>query len=352
MIGRPNMAKKSPFEKQRRRKVRPTMVDVARTAGVSTATVSHVLSGARVVRQIRRERVLKAIDFLDYSPNQVAASLRVRRSAVIGIIVPDIISSFFSQIVRQIEDLASGSKYQILLADTQEDPVRERERVRALIRRRPDGLILVPCRDHTETLEDLRKSEIPTVIIDRVEKGTEFDSIFVQNAKAAAEGCSYLISLGHRRIALVISEPRLRNISQRIRGYHAAMNEAGCDDAGMIINGGLTLEEGYLATRRFLVAGKRPTAVFALTDYLALGTLRALSEAGLTVPDDISLLAFDDTDWMAATRPSISAISQPIGVIAQQAWRTLQERIEGKRGKNLACQLSCTLIKRESTKQL
>jgi LacI family transcriptional regulator len=140
------------------------MVDVARTAGVSTATVSHVLSGARVVRQIRRERVLKAIDFLDYSPNQVAASLRVRRSAVIGIIVPDIISSFFSKIVRQIEDLASGSKYQILLADTQEDPVRERERVRALIRRRPDGLIFVPCRDHTDTLEDLRKSEIPTVL--------------------------------------------------------------------------------------------------------------------------------------------------------------------------------------------
>src|ERR1700744_3765194 len=147
MIGRPNLAKKSSGEKQQHRKMRPTMVDVARTAGVSTATVSHVLSGAKAVRQVRRERVLKAIAFLDYSPNQVAASLRVRRSAVIGIIVPDIISSFFSKIVRQIEDLASGSKYQILLADTQEDPVRERERVRALIRRRPDGLILVPCRD-------------------------------------------------------------------------------------------------------------------------------------------------------------------------------------------------------------
>jgi LacI family transcriptional regulator len=328
------------------------MVDVARTAGVSTATVSHVLSGTRVVREIRKERVLKAVDSLGYSPNQVAASLRVRRSSVIGIIVPDIISSFFSKIVRQIEDSASGSKYQILLADTQEDPVRERERVRALIRRRPDGLIFVPCRDHTETLEDLRQSEIPTVIIDRVEKGTEFDSIFVQNAKAAAEGCRYLVSLGHRRIALVISEPRLRNISQRIRGYRAAMKEAGFEDSGMMINGGLTLEEGYLATRRFLSAGKRPSALFALTDYLALGALRALSEAGLTVPGDISLLAFDDTDWMAATRPSISAISQPIGEIAQQAWRTLQKRIEGKPGKNVVCQLSCTLIKRESTRQL
>jgi LacI family transcriptional regulator len=157
--------------------MRPTMVDVARIAGVSTATVSHVLRGTKVVRQMRKERVLKAIELLDYSPNQVAASLRVRRSAVIGIIVPDIISSVFSKIVRQMEDLASGSKYQILLADAQEDPVRERGRVRALIRRRPDGLILVPCRDHTETLVDLRKSEIPTVILDRVEKGTEFDSI-------------------------------------------------------------------------------------------------------------------------------------------------------------------------------
>jgi LacI family transcriptional regulator len=124
---------------------------------------------------------------------------------------------------------------------------------------------LVPCRDHTETLEDLRKSEIPTVIIDRVEKGTEFDSIFVQNAKAATEGSRYLISLGHRRIALLISEPRLRNISHRIRGYRAAMKEVGFNDTGMIINGGLTLEEGYLAMRQFLMAGKRPTAVFALT---------------------------------------------------------------------------------------
>jgi LacI family transcriptional regulator len=130
------------------------------------------------------------------------------------------------------------------------------------------------------------------------------------------------------------------------------MKQGGFDDTGMLINGGLTLEHGYLATSQFLTADKQPTAVFALTDYLALGALRALSEVGLTVPGDVSLLAFDDTDWMAATRPSISAISQPIVEIAQQAWRTLQERIEGKRRKNLACQLSCTLIKRESTRQL
>jgi LacI family transcriptional regulator, galactose operon repressor len=343
------MPKRSAPEIQSNRGAPPTMHDVARVAGVSIATVSHVLSGVRVVGQIRRERVLQAIDSLGYSPNQVAASLRVRRSAVIAIVVPDIISSFFAKIVRQIEELASGSKYQILLADTQEDPVREGERVRALIRRRPDGLIFVPCQDHTETLEDLRKSDIPVVVIDRVEKGTEFDSISVHNTKAANEGCQHLLSLGHRKITLLVSEPRLRNIAQRIRGYHSAMKNAGVSDHEEIVIGGFTPEQAYMAMGEHLAAGNRPTAIFALTDYLALGTLHALSELDLIVPRDISLLAFDDTDWMTAVRPYISSVRQPIDEIASHAWHTLKDRIEGKRTKQTAWELSCTLIKREST---
>ncbi len=330
--------------------LRPTIRDVAKAAGVSTATVSHVLSGARAVRPARQKQVLEAIESLGYSPNWAAASLRVRRSSVIGIVVPDVTSTFFGTLIREVEELAAVSNYQILLADTQEDPDRERERVRALIRRRPDGLIVVPCRDHTRTLEDIRRSDIPTVIVDRVEKETEFDSVSVGNFESTREGCRHLISLGHRRITLLVSEPGLRNIAERIGGYREALAEAGLGRLEAItVAGTNSAERGCQALRPNLAAPSRPTAIFALTDYLALGALRAIWEAGLSVPNQISLLAFDDCEWMTGLRPFLSAVRQPVHQIASEAWSTLKNRLEGKPMARLRHVLPCSLIIREST---
>jgi LacI family transcriptional regulator, galactose operon repressor len=331
------------------RSPRPTIRDVAEAAGVSTATVSNVLRGTRFVGPAREKKVRDAIELLGYNPNWVAASLRSRRSGVIGIVVPDITNSFFAAIVRHIEELAAQSDYQILLADTQENPDREKERVLALIRRQVDGLILTPCRDPSETLEEIRKSKIPTVIVDRVEDGSEFDSVSSTNVEAAYDGCRHLISLGHRRITMLVSEPLLRNIAERIQGYRKALAEAGLSKFATVVVSGLSSEQAQRALRPILTANNRPSAIFAVTNFLALGALRAIWEAGLSVPETISLLAFDDCEWMTALRPFISVIRQPIEEIARTAWSALTDRQAGRRVEPLCWELPCTLLVREST---
>jgi LacI family transcriptional regulator len=347
------MGKNSMHRRQQAvRNPRPTIRDVAEAAGVSTATVSNVLRRTRFVGPARERKVRDAIELLGYNPNWVAASLRSRRSGVIGIVVPDITNSFFAAVVRRIEELAARSNYQILLADTQEDPAREKERVLALIRRQVDGLIVTPCRDQSETFEDIRKSKIPTVIVDRVETGTEFDCVSATNIEAAYQGCRHLISLGHRRVTMLVSEPLLRNIAERIQGYRRALAEARLSRFELIVVSGMGSEQARRSLRPILIGADRPTAIFAANNCLALGALRAIWETGLSVPETISLLAFDDCEWMTALRPFLSAIRQPIEEIALAAWSALSDRQAGRRVEPLWKELPCTLLVRESTASL
>jgi LacI family transcriptional regulator len=328
---------------------RPTIRDVAQTAGVSTATVSNVLRGTCFVRAERRQKVLSAIQALGYSPNLMAAGLRARRSRMIGIAVPDITASFFGTLVRRIEELASGSDYQILLVDTQENPDRELERVRTLIRRQADGLILIPCADCARTLDDVRKSKIPTVLVDRTVRESELDAISADNFAAAREGSRHLISLGHRRMAFLASDPNLRNIAERIQGYREAMSEAGLARFIRVVTGGMTSEQAHKALRRVLLLNDRPSAIFAATHVMALGSLRAIWEAGIALPETMSLIAFDDCECMTTLRPFLSALCQPIDEMAREAWSVLTDRIEGRPLEKVSRQFPCRLVIREST---
>jgi LacI family transcriptional regulator len=328
---------------------RPTMRDVAKAAGVSTATVSNVLRGLRFVGPEKRQRVLDAIAMLDYSPNRVAASLRSRRSHMIGIVVPDITTSFFSAVVRRIEEFAAGSNYQILLAESQEDTGRERERIQALIARQADGLIIVPCIDKSPALDDVRRSGIPTVVFDRVAADIDFDSIAVDNIGAGREGTRHLLSLGHRNIVMLASDMALRNIAERVQGYRSALQEAGLGALERVVVSGDKADDGERALRTVLAQPHRPSAVFTSTHILAMGALRAVWAAGLRIPQSISLLTFDESVWMTALRPFLSVIHQPVEEIAQEAWSTMMERLAGRHSPPVHRDLRCSLIAREST---
>ena len=339
--------------KRRRRQstgnLHPTIKDVAQAAGVSTATVSNVLRGTRFVSTQRRENVVNAIQSLGYSPNLMAAGLRARRSRIIGIVVPDITTSFFGTLVRRIEELVSGNDYQILLVDTQENADRELQRVRALIRHQADGLILIPCSDCARTLHDIGKSNIPTVLIDRTVKESELDTISADNFAAAREGCRHLISLGHRKIILLASDPNIRNIAERIQGYRQAMAEAGLSEFIRVVIGGMTSEHAHKALRQALLSKGKPSAIFAATHVMALGSLWAIWEAGMVLPETISLIAFDDCEWMTALRPFVSTLRQPIDEMAREAWSVLTGRIEGRQFEKVRREFPCTLVVREST---
>jgi len=325
------------------------MRDVAEAAGVSTATVSNVLHGLRFVGPEKQQRVLDAIARLSYSPNRVAASLRSRRSHMIGIVLPDMTTSFFSAMFRRIEELASDSNYQILLAESQEDTVRERERIQALIARQADGLIFVPCIDKSPVLEEIRQSGIPTVIFDRVAADTNFDSIAVDNIAAGREGTAHLLAFGHRNIVFLASDPGLRNIAERTEGYRSVLQEAGFGDLARVIVSGDKAIDGERAMRAVLAEPNRPSAVFTSTHILAMGALRAIWSAGLHIPQSISLLTFDESVWMTALRPFLSVIHQPVEEMAQAIWSTMTERLAGRTSPPVRLDLKCSLIEREST---
>lgn len=325
------------------------MRDVAEAAGVSTATVSNVLRGLRFVGPEKTQRVLAAIAALNYSPNRVAASLRNRRSNMIGIVVPDITTSFFSAMVRRLEELAAGSNYQILLAESQEDTQRERERIQAFIGRQADGLIVVPCIDSSPALDDIRRSGIPTVIFDRVAADSDFDSVEVDNVRAARDGTRHLLSLGHRDIAFVASDPSLRNIVERIEGYRHALRDAELTELERVVVSGDKAEDGERALRPLLSKRNRPSAIFVSTHILALGALRAVWSTGLRIPQSVSLLTFDESVWMTALRPFLSVIHQPVEEIAQAVWSRMLARLAGESGERVHVAFPCSLITREST---
>jgi LacI family transcriptional regulator len=327
-----------------------TIYDVAEAAGVSTATVSNVLRGTRHVRPDLQKRVQDAIAALGYTPHRATLGVRERGSRTIGVVVPDITTGLFSSIVRRIEQRAACTDYQIILADTQEDFSSERERVRALVKRKIDGLIFVPCRDDSPVLEELRERRIPTVLLDRIGRDIDFDSVSADNAAATRDGTRHLITLGHHRIALVASDPNLRNIRARIQGYQEALHEAGLSQLENVLIAGENAPEAVKAVLEpLLLKASRPSALFPVTQHMTFGTLKTIGGVGLDLPNDLSLLAFDDCEWFTALRPFLSTIRQPAEDFADQAWSILMARLNNDRSPTLHSEVHCSLVIREST---
>jgi LacI family transcriptional regulator len=330
----------------------PTIQDVARLAKVAPATVSNVLNGTRPVTDVRRERVLAAVQSLGYRPNYMAASLRRKETRTIGIVVPDLTNPFFGAVVHRIEALAAGSDYQILLVSSNEDPAQEAARIRTLLDRRIDGLIVAPARDEVEAVSHPIGALPPTVLIDRGFGLAGFDTIAADNVDAALRGCRHLLELGHRDIALLATDPKLANIADRVSGYRKALEAAGLGKQARVVTGGLDAESCQQAIARELRRENRPTAVFAATYVATLGAIKAFRDLGLDCPRDVSLLGIDDADWMSVLRPTVSAVVQPVDRIAAEAWRHLNQRLAGGDGKHIRLRLPCTLHVRESSRAL
>ena len=312
--------------------------------------MSNVLRGTRFVRAELQQRVQEAIASLRYSPNPLAMGLRAQRSRTIGVVVPDITIAFFAAVVRRVEMRAAYTDYQILLADSQEDAQWEQKRVAALVNRHIDGLIVIPCRDDSPALADLRSSKIPIILVDRVGQENRFDSVSANNVEASREGTRYLISLGHKRILFLAGDPGLRNIQERIEGYREALRIANQSKFEQVMVAGRKDVEGVMRVLEPVLSKRpRPSAIFAATQVMTLGALKVIWKIGLIMPKDISLLAFDDSEWLTALRPFISTVSQPADEFADEAWATLMTRLSKDRSPKLHSEVHCTLIPREST---
>jgi LacI family transcriptional regulator len=331
----------------------PTIRDVALRAEVSVATASNVVNGVRPVGEASRRKVLEAIGALDYRLDRAASALRGRSTRLVGMVVPDITNIFFASLVNGVEALADRDGYDLLIVSTSEDSANEQRRVEALVGRRVDGLIVVPAAD--DSMPALKAGRDgsrlpPTVLVDRGAEASGFDTVRADCFAAGYAAARCLIDLGHRNIAVLTHSKRLNNIEQRIGGCRRALNEAGLDGRDRVIYGGHDLESLRNAIALELDRADRPTAVFALTNVCALAAIKAVRSLGLEIPGDVSIVGFDDFDWMSALSPYLTTVAQPVDDFASAAWRLLMQRLKGDTESDVErVELPCTLKVREST---
>jgi DNA-binding LacI/PurR family transcriptional regulator len=308
------------------------MKDIARIAGVSLGTVSHVLNDSANVRAPLRKRVLDAVQELGYQPSQLARGLRRDKTNVIGMIIPDITNPFFPGVVRGAEDTAFSNGYRLILCNTDNDHSKELAHLNELRTYLPAGLIVIPSNfsDLTAQAESYRRVGTGVVCVDRLPRNWAGDSVTADNQEGALEATRHLIQMGHKLLAMIIGPQHLTNAKDRLIGFKRAIREAGIRVAPEYIQE-TTFDKqgGYAKTLRLLRLIPRPTAIFAGNDMIALGALRAIHESGLRCPEDISLMGFDDLDFAEVTHPPLSSVSQSGYQLGTTAAHMLIERLHG-----------------------
>lgn len=328
-----------------------TMKDVAQRAGVSPSTVSHVINETRFVSQQLRDRVLRAMRELNYQPSAVARSLRTKKTQVVALVIPDITNPYFPEVARGVQDVAEENKYSVILCNTDRVRGRELRFLKALRGQWVDGLILNPSEVTSGDLQDLQDAQIPVVLIGSQIDHPDLDVVMVDNVQGAYDAVSHLIDLGHRRIGLVGGQRAASSGEQRFQGYIRALADHDIPvDEEIITEGRFTREGGYESMKRLLALQSPPTAVFASSDVMAIGALMAIQEQGLQVPNDVSLVGFDDIAEASTTTPRLTTVSQPKYQTGEVAAQLLFDRVEGASpGERQKIVLSHQLVIRDST---
>jgi DNA-binding LacI/PurR family transcriptional regulator len=328
---------------------RPTIIDVAKLAGVSKATVARVVNGQHdIVSEETRERVVEAIDKLRYERNSIAGSLRTDKTYMIALSIPDITNPFWPEVMRGVQDTLETSEYAVVTVNSDWDAAREMKYLKMVRRNRFDGLIINPT-DANNT--HFRGMEVPIVILGSGGGTTEHDSVGSDTEKAVQIALDYLYSLGHRRIALIAGLSTRRKNTSRYHSYvdFLARNHLKLDEA-LVLHGDFSLQAGRDAMSQLLTLAQPPTAVFAANDIIALGAMQSAAAMGWRIPQDISIIGMDDIYMASTASPTLTTIAKPKYEIGVQAARLLLARLEkGMDAPRQSIRLPCELLVRDST---
>ena len=329
-----------------------TIVEVAKRASVSIATVSNVIRGTKRVSPKLQERVQAAIRELDYSPNAIARGLKVKQTRMLGMVLPDITNPFFPGIIRGAEDTAFDRDYFLVTANTDEQIGRERRLLAALRSYRADGILLAsaPGSD-TSHIRRTISSGVSVVFLDRPVSGVAADAVLLDNVRGARECVRHLLQLGHRRIAIITGPLKLQNARERLQGYEEALRESDVPiDPSLILEGDYRLESGHKLAAQLLKNRGHASAIFVCNGVMTVGVLNAFEEAGVECPRDISLATFDDLTLDHSSHSHLTAVVQPSYEMGARAATLLIDRIEGRlTGDPIVLRVVPTLVIREST---
>jgi LacI family transcriptional regulator len=295
-------------------------------------TVSRVINDSALVSPETRRRVEEAISQLGYVPSRLARGLSAKRTGTLAVIVPDVANPFFTLIVRGAEDVARRAGYRVILCDTRADLGVEREVVEEMIAHRVEGILIALVSDRSrEHLRRLGKFAVPFVLVDRTVPDISADAVLGDSAEGAQRLVEHLLSLGHRRIGLIVETDEVSTARDRRRGYEAALAAAGLPaDPALIVEATVDPSGGFEGMQRLLELDDRPTAVFTVNNLVALGAIEAVRAAELEVPDHVALVCFDDIEYASRLYPFLTVMEQPAETFGTLGTQLLLERIEGR----------------------
>jgi LacI family transcriptional regulator len=329
-----------------------TIVEVAKRASVSIATVSNVIRGTKRVSPKLQERVKAAIRELDYSPNAIARGLKVKQTRMLGMVLPDITNPFFPGIIRGAEDTAFDRDYFLVTANTDEQIGRERRLLGALRSYRADGILLAsaPGSD-TSHIRRTIDSGVSVVFLDRPVPSVKADAVLLDNVRGARECVRHLLQIGHRRIAIITGPLTLQNARERLQGYEEALRASDVPiDPALILEGDYRFESGHRLAQQLLKNRTTASAIFVCNGVMTVGVLNAFEEEGVECPRDMSLATFDDLTLDHSSHSHLTSVVQPSYEMGARAATLLIDRIEGRlTGDPIVLRVMPTLVIREST---
>ncbi len=330
--------------------MKETLSTMAERLGYSATTISRVLSGKAEKYRISPDTVnavLREARRCNYSPSVAAQSLRTRRSNTIGLLLPSVANPYFADMASVIITELNSAGYTTIVVDTMESEQRLSESARSLISRQVDGILAVPCGEKGMDLEML-SAQIPVVLIDRYYEDTSLPYVTTNNYQGGLDATRHLLSRGHTRISCIQGVQSSMPNKERVRGYVKAMEDEGLAQDIDIIGNEFSVQNGYLETKLLMSRAQRPTAIFALSNTIMLGALKAIREAGLRIPEDVALISFDNNLYMDYMTPSITRISQPVEDMAKLAVKILLDKIKGASNCGSQLRLSPIMVAGES----
>lgn len=305
-----------------------TMKDLARETGLGLATISSYFNGGNV-REKNRIKIEKAIEELHYEVNEVARGLKTNATKTIGVVIPELNNTFCAEIITGIEDILRNHGYATIVCDCRTDRKLEREAVEFLIRRRVDGIINMPVGEEGSHLKKFQKTGKPIVLIDRKIQGIHCDSVLVDNELAAENAVQCFLEKGHRKIGIIAGPNDIFTAQERLKGYRKALKDAAVlVSDSLIFHGDYTIQSGVIGLEKLVQDNPDMTAVFVTNYEMTMGAMIGVNELGIQIPEQLSLIGFDNLQFAKACSPNLTIVSQPTDGIAAEVARIMLERLE------------------------
>lgn len=309
-----------------------TIKDIAKETGLGLATISSYLNGGNV-REKNRAKIEQAIEKLGFEVNEVARGLKTNRTRMVGVILPELNNIFFAEIITELEDVLRSRGYAVMICDCRTDEKREAEAAEFLKRRRVDGMILIPAGKSGACLQAIREAGKPVVLIDRMLPGVPCDTVLVDNRGAAEDAVNRLLRAGHRRIGMIAGAKSVYTAEERFQGYLRALEKAKVPaDASLVVREDDTIRGGSRGLRELAARNPGMTALFISNYEMTLGAMIELHELEIRIPEELSVIGFDNIEFARASIPKLSIVTQPTKELGRCAAELMLKRLEGGSG--------------------